>query len=391
MLALVLAFFVLALVGHAAFWVGVVNRWHSVGLRRVVVKSVTLLFYVALVGIPLVGLAYVLRFGLPSPDDLTWKFDAVTAYLTFCAAYGAVHIPMWAMERWRARRLPANVRAQAHRVVDIAQAVGSSPARGPRARFFCRLPYNQLWKMHVEEFLVDVPGLPAALDGVSICHWADLHVSGRIDRGYYREVVRLTNDMRPDLIALSGDICDKAACIDWLGDLFAPAESRLGKYFILGNHDLRTRAVDRVRTVMCEAGFTDVGSRKCVTFDGQIMIEGNERPWFKSPVTEAEQPPAARADAVKILLSHSPDRFDWAQQQGFNLMLAGHTHGGQIRMPVVGAIFCPSRHGTKFARGFFWQPPTLLHVSRGTGSLLPLRINCPPELTKLVLRRVNPA
>ncbi len=67
-------------------------------------------------------------------------------------------------------------------------------------------------------------------------------------------------------------------------------------------------------------------------------------------------------------------------------MVAGHTHGGQLRFTVLGPIVCPSWHGTKYSAGFFDEPPTMLHVSRGTASLFPLRILCPPEITKLVLR-----
>ena len=67
-------------------------------------------------------------------------------------------------------------------------------------------------------------------------------------------------------------------------------------------------------------------------------------------------------------------------------MLAGHTHGGQIRFPIAGPVICPSWHGTKYAGGFFHTEPTVLHVSRGTASLFPYRMNCRPELTKLVLR-----
>lgn len=74
------------------------------------------------------------------------------------------------------------------------------------------------------------------------------------------------------------------------------------------------------------------------------------------------------------------------QRHQFDLMLAGHTHGGQIRFPLLGPIVCPSLHGTKYASGFFEAGPTLLHVSRGTGSLFPYRLNCRPQVVKLVLR-----
>src|SRR5262249_32468011 len=90
---------------------------------------------------------------------------------------------------------------------------------------------------------------------------------------------------------------------------------------------------------------------------------------------------------LRVLLAHTPDRYAWARARGFDLMLAGHTHGGQICFPVIGPTVCPSLYGTKYASGFFHERPTLLHVNRGTASLFPLRINCPPELSKLVLRR----
>ena len=67
-------------------------------------------------------------------------------------------------------------------------------------------------------------------------------------------------------------------------------------------------------------------------------------------------------------------------------MLAGHTHGGQVRLPWIGAIVAPSRHGVRYASGTFFEPPTVMHVSRGLSAEKPLRWNCAPELTKLTLR-----
>ena len=86
-------------------------------------------------------------------------------------------------------------------------------------------------------------------------------------------------------------------------------------------------------------------------------------PWF---------PPAPRVEwaasgprPFSMLLSHSPDQLPWARRHGFQLMLAGHTHGGQIRIPVLGPVICPSRYGVRYASGLFDRPPTLMHVSRG--------------------------
>jgi predicted MPP superfamily phosphohydrolase len=101
-----------------------------------------------------------------------------------------------------------------------------------------------------------------------------------------------------------------------------------------------------------------------------------------------EHLPTARADGplLRVLLAHAPDQIDWAQRHQFDLMLAGHTHGGQIRLPLLGAIVAPSRLGTKFSAGTFYMEPTVMHVSRGVSGLTPLRWNCPPEITRLVLR-----
>ncbi len=387
MLPLAIALVALALVGHAAFWVGVMNRWHALGFRRPLVKCVLLLLYLALIAIP-PALFLSLRESPPS-DRWTSELNGAMAYVAFCVAFGAMQIPLWALRRWRSRRLPLGVQIKRNRVVDVARHLGFSLARGPRARAFCCLPGNQLWQLHVSEFSVGLPRLPRALDGLSICHWSDLHLSGRVDQAYYHEVVRLTNDIDVDLIALSGDICDVTRCIDWIPETLGPAKARLGKYFILGNHDLRTKAVGRVRDAMREAGFTDVANRREKIDGGQIAIAGDERPWFKTPLEPADAPGEPRERPLKILLSHTPDRLRWARAHDFDLMLAGHTHGGQIRFPIIGPVICPSLHGVKYAAGFFDEPPTLLHVSRGTGSLLPLRLNCPPEITKLVLHRAQ--
>jgi uncharacterized protein len=97
-------------------------------------------------------------------------------------------------------------------------------------------------------------------------------------------------------------------------------------------------------------------------------------------------PRTADGSQLRILLSHSPDQFAWARRWDFDLMLAGHTHGGQIRLPIVGPVVCPSRHGVKYAGGTFYSYPTLMHVSRGISAEAPIRLNCRPELSRLVLQ-----
>jgi uncharacterized protein len=93
-----------------------------------------------------------------------------------------------------------------------------------------------------------------------------------------------------------------------------------------------------------------------------------------------------RTPHFRLLLSHTPDQFPWARSNNFDLMLAGHNHGGQIRLPYLGALITPSLYGFRYAGGVYFEPPTLLHVSRGLAGIHPIRLNCPPELALLVLK-----
>jgi uncharacterized protein len=387
MLAVSIVLIALALVGHAALWVGVVNRWHATGFPRPLVKSVALLFHAALLAIPVAVLAYLAGPGANSfgASDWTGRLNWATAYIAFCAAYGALHVPVWAVGRWRSRRPPECVRRRDQSIVDVAGRLGASPARGPWARSLSLLPFNQLWHLEVGEFEVELPRLRTSLEGLAICHLSDLHYSGRIDRSYFVEVVRLANAMQVDLIVLTGDVCDRARYIPWIPETLGRLEARLGKFFVLGNHDLRTKSIDRLRQTLGEAGFVDVGGRHETIEHGGIVVAGDERPWFKS-VPRLDGVPG---EALKLLLAHTPDRLKWARAQGFDLMFAGHTHGGQVRFPLIGAVVCPSWHGTRYASGFFQEPPTVLHVSRGAAGMFPYRLNCRPEITKLVLRRAT--
>ena len=112
-----------------------------------------------------------------------------------------------------------------------------------------------------------------------------------------------------------------------------------------------------------------------------LFLAGNERPWFRA----LPELPSSDPDTFRLLLSHSPDQFPWAKRHGFHLMLAGHTHGGQIRFPWIGPIVTASRFGVRYASGFYFEPPTVLHVSRGISGVQTIRLNCPPELAKLVM------
>jgi predicted MPP superfamily phosphohydrolase len=112
-----------------------------------------------------------------------------------------------------------------------------------------------------------------------------------------------------------------------------------------------------------------------------LAIGGTELPWMGDAADFCN----VSENAFRLLLSHSPDQFAFAKQHNVDLMLAGHTHGGQIRLPLLGPVYCPSVHGPLYSDGVYFEAGTALHVTRGLSGETPVRLNCPPELALLVL------
>jgi predicted MPP superfamily phosphohydrolase len=325
------------------------------------------------------------------PRPMTFELSAtpIWYYIVCCWLIAAAVTAVW-IPRHLLGKPPRQVISRRTTLIDVAARLGRKPLLGLQANLLSHFPGNQVLKIAVEEMEVQIARLPAALDGLSIVQITDWHMTGKIGIEYFREVVREANALEPDLVALCGDLVEDAEHLEWIPETIAQLRARHGVFFILGNHDIYTRDVPRLRKLLCDAGFTDLGCRwKRLEVNGaEIILAGNELPWFK-PAADMGDCPARPAEArqLRILLSHSPDQFGWARRWDFDLMLAGHTHGGQIRLPIVGPIVSPSLHGVKHASGTFFSDPTLMHVSRGISAEEPIRLNCPPELTKLVLRR----
>jgi predicted MPP superfamily phosphohydrolase len=142
-----------------------------------------------------------------------------------------------------------------------------------------------------------------------------------------------------------------------------------------------------LRNALLQQGLIDLASRAIVVpLNGvDVLFAGNELPWFGTAPQIPDPQSAIHNKQFRILLSHSPDQLPWARAHGFDLMLAGHNHGGQIRLPYLGALIVPSRYGWRYAGGLYHEPPTLLHVSRGLSGDHCLRLNCRPEIALLKL------
>ena len=237
--------------------------------------------------------------------------------------------------------------------------------------------------------------LPPGLDGLRIAHLSDVHAGIHMERDKMEAIVAQTNALRPDLILQTGDMIDIAASFipDYVRafrDLRAP----LGVVTVIGNHDRYTGEEAVIRGVR-DAGQTFVqnGSHIVERNGASLALVGIDDPraWRADDPQDADVDIALRrtpSGVFRILLAHRPGAFDGAAPRGVPLTLAGHIHGGQFYLPVVG--WSPGRLITKYVMGHFRQGASQLYVSRGIGVVgVPIRVFVPPEIALLELRRAN--
>ena len=381
----------IALLGHAALWVGVNNRLHAMRLKRSHLKVISAMSNLGMVAVPLVFAWWIYREQLVSGQ---WRLavernPTALFYVLLCLGMAAVHVPRWLYVRFVKLR-DAAAHGRRLFVLDVVKKLGRHPTRGLQFGIGRYAPFNQSMQVEFAEKQVPLADLPPQLEGLRVAHLTDLHLSGRVMPVFFQEVFREVNALEPDLVVLTGDICDKRECVPWIAELLAPISARYGKCFILGNHDNRLKDVSALRAAVVATGFIDLGGRlHRMAIDGaELILAGNEMPWFGPPPSgEDSLQEAASRRPVKILLSHSPDQVRWARKQGFDLMLCGHTHGGQIRFPIIGPVVCPSWYGVRYSSGLFLDRGMAIHVSRGVSGLFPIRWNCLPEVAVLTLRR----
>jgi predicted MPP superfamily phosphohydrolase len=316
---------------------------------------------------------------------------AIALYIALCWLAALGTLAQWLRHNLFARRAPKLRQDMGRTRATISPNSAAHHPDEAVHHFTTGLPGNQSLALDVVQRSFDLPHLPAALDGLTILHISDLHFTGRVGKAYFREIVRVANELRPDLVALTGDYADHDDCIDWIPDTLGRLSAPCGVYYVVGNHDAYVD-LPRLRTTMNAQGFVDLGGRWLQAPDrGQsLILAGNELPWVAPAPDLHECGPSSRdGGPLRIVLAHSPDQINWARRHEVDLMLCGHTHAGQIRLPLVGAVFMPSRYGVKFDYGLFDLPPTIMHVTRGVSGQHPLRWNCAPEIAILSLRQAR--
>ena len=239
------------------------------------------------------------------------------------------------------------------------------------------------------------PDLPLPLSGLRIAHLSDVHAGIHMSEEKMREIVKLTNALGADLIVQTGDMIDiSQSYIPDYVRAFRDLQAPLGVVTCLGNHD-RYTGEDAVIRGVKEAGqvFVKNGAHVIERGGAALALVGIDDPhaWRADDPQDHDIAAALRLtpsakDAFRILLAHRPGAFDGAAPRGIPLTLAGHIHGGQFYLPVIG--WSPGRLITKYVMGHFTQGGSQLYVSRGIGVVgVPLRVFVPPEIALFELRR----
>lgn len=369
--------FALACFGHAYLLMVIVNITYSQPLHRHFLKVFRAVMGLLMLGGPIAFIA-IYGVALDNPS----RPEALSIYLLITLFMALVVYPYVGIRR-AFRKLPEFIRSESV-IVDIAKELGHLPYGDGETALLAKMPLNDIFRVEFTTLTIALPNLPAAWNGLTLLQISDPHFFGTPSREFYDVIVRkCIADGIPDLLLYTGDFIDEDRYIKWIEPVLGPLTWNVAAYAVLGNHDWwqdfagvsRQLKAQNVRVIGNAWEHLDVRGEK-------LTVIGHQGPWFQPPPDMSACP----ADGFRLLLSHTPDNIGWAKRHNVSLMLSGHNHGGQVRIPLIGSVFVPSKFSRHYDMGTFYEPPTLLHVNRGLSGKEPLRFRCLPQVTRIVLR-----
>jgi uncharacterized protein len=244
-------------------------------------------------------------------------------------------------------------------------------------------------RLEINEFEVRLPRLGKAFDGYRLVHISDIHMDEWMNARRLARIIQIVNSLQPDLVAITGDFVTHhpERHAPTLARIFRGLRAADGAGAVLGNHDHWSND-SIIRRMIRDAGLIDLNNNIHTIWRGEqaLHIAGVDDYMEKMDRLDLvlEKLPE---DGAAILLAHEPDFADRSGPTGrFDLQLSGHSHGGQVNLPVVGPPYLP-RHSEKYPHGLYQVGEMQLYTNRGLGMVhLPLRWNSRPEITVFTLR-----
>ncbi len=250
--------------------------------------------------------------------------------------------------------------------------------------------YFEPYEIKIENVELEIKNLPSVFNGLKIIHLSDFHSKNFGKRE--KNVLEIVETLKPDFVFITGDV------VDWTSRNFEaiqPFWEELGQNYpgrifgVYGNHDHRNIKFRKLEKFLKESGieFLKNESRKIELNNDFIYLIGVDDPHDGyDDLTKAMA--GLDSGSIKILLAHSPEIVRKIKNQNLriDLILVGHTHGGQINIPILVDLILPLKYDKQYKKGFFKEDSISMHVSRGIGpSVLPLRFNSFPEITLIKL------
>jgi len=241
--------------------------------------------------------------------------------------------------------------------------------------------------LSLERLTIPIRRLPLAFEGFKIVQMSDFHLLPFTKIDLVREAVAIANKLKPDLVLLTGDyVLSIVDSIFELAPVLATLDAKNGIFTCLGNHDLwtdeavvRTGLEESKLPLLKNAG-VEIGSGRSV-----LYVAGLDDGWSGNPDLSRALEDAPHGAPV-ILMHHEPDFADVNSRDGrVALQLSGHSHGGQVRLPIIGSFVLPE-YGQKYDMGLYRVNDMWLYTNRGIGVIAPpVRFNCRPEVTEITL------
>lgn len=239
--------------------------------------------------------------------------------------------------------------------------------------------------LYVKEYKVTNSSIPDSFYGTKIIQISDIHYGRTIKKKELESLVKKVNRLKPDIIVLTGDLIDKDTMLtdrmaNVISNILKDLEARIGKYAITGNHDYK---FDKWATIIADSGFTNLNDRYDIIYDNStqpIFLGGLSTNTYQKEKTLEEKIKVMNDyfntqteenkntfPQYKILIIHEPDYVEQVNPENYDLILAGHSHDGQIRLPGVGAIILPSG-AKKYYKNYYNLNGTDFYISSGIGT-----------------------